>query len=191
MNLAHLANWLLTAMGTFYPQENHNWKYPAKNWYTEDRDITEERYELLAYDIAITVSQPYIRPLFTSGQTDLDDRAKTGLLLVSIASDESHYKEDVMFCGVPSTDGNGTWGPFQTQRAKTRTCYQADSIGAAGVALEMAHESFRICQSVPLSWRLSEYTDGNNYNSDRAHRRSALKVKRVLKYWAEHPYQEK
>ena len=86
-NIPALAHWLLIAMGSFYPQESHR-------FVDEDKNITEERYEEIAYDIAFAVSQPYVRPAFDD-KDPIAARAKTGLLLVSIGADESRYIEDV------------------------------------------------------------------------------------------------
>ena len=179
-----LVAYLLTAMGVFYPQQNHNWKHHAANWYSEDADVTEERYELFASEVAAAVEQPYVQPVFAD-KDPVVARAKTALLLVAIAAYESSYKEDVVDC-VVGGDKSKSWGPFQSQRAKARTC--ASVGGAVGVAIEMVLESFRVCRGRdPLSW-LAEYTDGLSYNTDRARHRSALRMGRMMSYWKAHPF---
>lgn len=168
-----LAAWLLTAMGSLYGQENHRGY--------EDRDITEARYEEFALDVATAVSQPYVRPLFEGR----DGRAKTGLLLVSIASPESSYKESVIVCE-EGGDGNHSWGPFQAQIQRARVCNSV--VGAAGVAIEMLTESFRVCQGMPLEERLALYTDGPAFRSAKAARRSRERMMPALEYWKRHPF---
>jgi hypothetical protein len=175
-----LTAYLLAAMGTFYAQENHN---------AEPSDVTEERYEAFADDVAFAVEQPYIQPVFAD-KDPIIGRAKTALLLVSIAVDESHFREDVIRCGPPTKDAPGdngkSWGPFQTTRAKARTC--ASVAGASGVAIEMIQESFRICRGHNVLAWLAEYTDGRSFNTSRATKRSALKMGRMMNYWNAHPF---
>ncbi len=179
-----LVAYLLTAMGVFYPQQNHNWKHHAADWYSEDADVTEERYELFASEVAAAVEQPYVQPVFAD-KDPVVARAKTALLLVAIAADESTYKADVIDCAVAGDKG-ASWGAFQTSRAKARTC--SSVMGAAGVAIEMIQESFRVCRGTdPLLW-LAEYTDGGAYRTPRAAKRSARRMGRAIDYWKAHPF---
>jgi hypothetical protein len=177
-NILALAAWLLVAMGSFYPQTSHR----------EDPNVTEERYEEIAHDVAFAVSQPYVRPAFPDDD-QIAARAKTGLLLVSIAADESRYREDVETCATSGDKGH-SWGLFQTSRAKTLTCTSVPL--AVGVAIGMVRESFRISKRVSrdeITW-LAEYTDGLRYNTPKARGRSARRMGRMLRYWSEHPYHE-
>jgi hypothetical protein len=175
-NILHLTLWLLAAMHTFVPVEEHRW--------TENEEVTEARYEAIARDIAFAVSQPYVQPVFAD-RDPIAARAKTGLLLVAIAADESHFRDDVTMCK-KGGDSNKSWGLFQTVRSRDRTC--SGMLGASGVAIEMVQESFRICRgSDPRTW-LAEYTDGLAWNTPRAERRSARRMGRAMTYWREHPY---
>jgi hypothetical protein len=180
-NILALAHWLLIAMGSFYPQESHR-------FIDEDKNITEERYEEIAYDIAFAVSQPYVRPAFDD-KDPIAARAKTGLLLASIGADESRYIEDVEMCRKGGDHGH-SWGLFQTSRAKTLTCQSVPL--ASAVAIDMVRESFRISRTVSrdeITW-LAEYTDGLQYDTPKARGRSARRMGRMLRWWAEHPYRE-
>lgn len=109
MSLDTIARYLLAAMGAFYAQDNHQFK--------ESPEVTEERYEEFAYDVAFTVTQPYVQPLFEGRGA----RTRTGLVLVSIASFESGFREDVMSCALAG-DKNSSWGPFQSQPHRELTC---------------------------------------------------------------------
>lgn len=176
--MSPLAIYLFSAMQTFVPFSEHLGQ--------ESVETTQERYEAFAENIAFAVSQPYVLPLF-AGE---DGRAKTGLLLVAIAADESHYRDDVLFCkklhGPWNGDHGTSFGPFQTTRNSKRTCMA--TIGAVGVALEMAKESFTICRGPNPLWWLAEYTDGLQWLTERAQKRSARKMGRTIKYWATKPF---
>jgi hypothetical protein len=175
-----LAAWLLTAMQAFYS--------PSYHAATEAGEITEARYEAFAHDVAFASMQPYVMPVFDTRDGVKDDaqaRAKTALVFVSIASYESRYKASVLSCK-EGGDGNRSWGPFQTQRKKRLACKGA--LGAMVVGLEMVHESFRICHYMRVDAWLSEYTDGNQFRTSKAWKRSALRMNQALDYWKAHPF---
>lgn len=167
-----LAIYLLGAANTFYPQSNHN--------FMEPKSITEARYHQLAEDIAEVSLDPKVAPLF-SGE---DGRVKTGLLLVSLAYYESMFISDVMTCKKLGDHGQA-FGPYQTHRSPDTTCQ--GTVQASLVALDMIRESFQVCHSLKLEDRLSEYTDGNNWQSKSAHSRSENRMHTAMYYFNHHP----
>lgn len=179
--------------------------YPTSNHAAlEEPEVTQARYEALASDVAEGVSQPYVLPLFRE-KDDGAARAKTGLVLLATARFESSYVDDVVRCVVGGDKGH-SWGPFQTQRAKSRVCsgalatselepgapipFARQTLGAVGVALEMMHESLSVTRGAGYAEdeRLAEYTDGLAWKTERARRRSRTRVDLALRYWKEHPF---
>jgi hypothetical protein len=175
-SIAALAAYFLLAMNAFYPQKNHT-PYEAP-------EVTLARYEAFARDTAFAVSQPYVKPLFEGK----GGRAKTGLVFLAIGDYESRYKASVLRCEEAGDHGH-SWGPFQAQIKKPRVC--SGTLGALEVAIEMTRESFDVCRSFrKIEDRLAEYTDGNNFRSERAAKRSELRMLTAIRYWAKHPYTE-
>ena len=169
--MEHLINYFLAFMCWAYPLQNH-----AQH---EGEDVTLARYTALASAVAEGISEPYVRPLFRGPGA----RARTGLVLLATARYESGgYVGDVTDCVVAGDKGK-SWGPFQTQRNPKRACWS--DLGAVGVALEMMHESFRIVGG-PDELRLAEYTDGLDWKTSRAGKRSRTRVGLALRYWREH-----
>jgi hypothetical protein len=172
MSTTTLAAYLLSAMQAFYPEASHSW--------TETPEVTHARYEAFAYEVAWAVEQPYVLPLFKGDDTAA--RAKSALVLVSIAADESRYIAVVLDCH-KGGDGGKSWGPFQTTRDKAVTC--SGIPGAVRVALGMVLESFHVCSRMPLENRLAEYTDGLEWKTEKAAKRSQQRLGRALRYWKE------
>ena len=170
---SQLAAYLLSAMNAFYPQSNHA--------FHEQAEVTESRYEAFADDVATVVLNAEVQPLFAGDA----GRAKTGLLLISISSFESMFIDDVVTC-VRGGDHNHSWGPFQTQREKELTCTSVQD--ASVVALDMIRESFRVCHGLPETAHLAEYTDGNDFKSTRAFKRSSDRMSRAMNYFNHHPF---
>jgi len=171
--MSTLATYLYAFMIAIYPISNHA--------VTESSDVTEVRYHELAESTAFAVMQPYVKPL--PGTT----RALTGLIQLSTARFESSYVGEVVDC-TKGGDGGRSWGPFQTQRAKSRTCWS--TLGAAGVALEMMHESFLVTRGRPMEDRLAHYTDGPKWLTEKAAKRSRARLGLALRYWRAHPFVE-
>jgi hypothetical protein len=172
IGVTELSVYLLGAANTFTPQSEH--------LYYEKAEVTQARYEAFAHDIAEVVLDPRVKPLFAGD----NGRLQTGLLLIKIASNESHFKNDVMTCAKLGDKGLA-FGPFQTYRDPDTTCQ--NNIQAAWVALDMLRESFQVCHGLPLKDRMSEYTDGNNWNSKRAFKRSEDRMQGAMYYMAHHP----
>ena len=166
-----LAIYLLSAMNTFYPQSNHA--------FMEKPKVTQERYEEFAKDIAKVVLDPRVKPLF-AGE---DGPIKTGLLLIAIARYESSFRNDVMTC-TKLGDKGWSFGPFQAQGYAETVCQ--GNFQAAWVAIEMIHESFKICHNLPMNYHLAEYTDGNNWDSPRAFKRSSDRMDTAIHYFTSH-----
>lgn len=175
MSVETLAAYLLLAMQSMYSEANHAMYEPA--------DVTEARYEAFAHDVAFAVSQPYVNPLF-KGE---GGRAKTGLVIVSIAAYESRYKEDVITCKVGGDHGH-SWSALQIQVRKSRVCESV--LGSLQVGLDMIWESFNICRGLKLPDRLAEYTDGNSWLTEKAAKRSELRMNQAIHYWDKNPYTE-
>ena len=68
-----------------------NWLVAAMFAWTPAHEVDRARFTEIASDIAAVVYDPEEEPLF-SGE---DGRAKTALLLASIAAHESTFREDV------------------------------------------------------------------------------------------------
>jgi len=178
----------------------------------EPSDVTERRYTMFAEDVATAVSQPYVRALIgpldareAHVRNETEARALTGLVMLSTARHETSFIGWSMDCAAPEKgevwdgDHGHSWGPFQTQRARKRVCWSY--LGAAGVALEMMHESFHVTRGRPLDERLMEYTDGGRWMVERdsairerltkkAAGRSRSRMGLALRYWASHPFAE-
>lgn len=171
IDAASLAAYYLTAMNVFYPEKNHR--------FYESNDITAVRYEQFAHDMADVVLDPRVKPLF-AGE---NGRIETGLLLLAIAYFESSYKNDIMSCS-KTGDKGAAYGPFQTHNFPDTTCQGNKQ--AAWVALDMIRESFDVCHKLPLEDRLSEYTDGNEWNTIRASHRSEFRMEKAMHFMVKH-----
>ena len=189
--MSTLLSYFLAFMHVVYPVANHAWAEPS--------DVTEARYAVLASDVAYGVSQPFVRPLFAVEGREAQEgaggpewalaraRAKTGLVVLSVGRFESSYVGRVMDCAKAGDHGIA-WGPFQTTKAKSRTCAGENYLGAVGVALEMMHESFAVLRGKAPEYLLAEYTDGPGWLTESAAKRSAARMGLALRYWKAHPY---
>ena len=171
IGVGDLAAYLLTAANAIYPQSNHS--------YMEPKAITQARYEQFAKDIAQVVLDPQVKPIF-AGE---DGRVKTGLLLVVLARYESSFRNDVMTCTKLGDNGRA-FGTYQSHRSPDTVCQ--GNIQAAWIAIEMIRESFQVCHNFPMSYRLAEYTDGNNLNTSRAFKRSSDRIDTAMNYYSHH-----
>jgi hypothetical protein len=145
----------------------------------ESRDEVMDRYESIARDAATVALDPDETPLFDGP----DARAKTALLMLSIASFESGYRKRVddgrsrgdsgkSFClmqirvGTSATH-EGWTGPDLVED-RTR-CFRA--------ALRILRNSFGICHSSPVEDRLSAYASGSCTAGTEASRRRILRAR--------------
>jgi len=165
---AQVAAYFLTAAQTFYPESNH--------LYMEKPAITEARYQEFADQVASFVLDSRVKPLFAGEGGYL----KTGLLLMSIARFESSYRNDVMTCSKIGDQGV-SFGPFQTSRDPDTVCQSF--FQASWVAVEMIRESFQVCKMLPMEDRLAEYTDGNNWMTHKAWKRSEDRMNTAIHFW--------
>jgi hypothetical protein len=169
--LEALTAYLLSAMTSWVPVDQHR--------YYETAAETEDRYRAIAQDIALVALDPEEAPLFAGDE----GRAKTALLLASVASFESTFNGKVDDCRV-SGDGGRAHGLWQTHAPKAQVC--ADRLAAARIALRMVRDSFTQCRAQSLPDKLSHFTDGfckHDWG------RSRLRVERATKYWSAHPRQ--
>jgi hypothetical protein len=139
------------------------------------------RYFDVAESIARVVLDPAEPPLPLADDDD-EARARTGLLLASVASFESAMAERVIDCRKLGPGGSA--GPFQSHRARERVCRSV--LDAGYVALDMLRESFRICARWPLLDRMSLYTDG----VCRTEPRSRVRIGRAQTWWRAHSVAE-
>lgn len=170
--LTTLTAYLYAAMLSWVPLSAHTFR--------ETEPVTTARYLDFAEHLANVALDPNEVPLYDSPS----GRAKTALLLASIASFETgQFDPDVIWC-LHSGDGGRAWGPWQTHASKERACLSIES--AAHQALEQIRESRRMCASLPVEWRLSGFTAGNCRDG---HAESARRVNRAMRYWEGHAYE--
>ncbi len=155
-------------------------------WVPPQRDVDRTRYEAIANDLVSVVYDEQEQPAFTGDA----GRAKTALLMASIASFESGYRADVddgrttgdhgrSYClmqvqVVGKTSEGWTGRDLVTDRTK---CFRA--------ALKRIRISFDWCKDHALEDRLAGYTsglcrDGEHLSRDRVWRAKA--------YWARLPF---
>jgi hypothetical protein len=162
-----------------------HWLVAAMFAWTPAREVDRARYTEIASDLATVVYDPEEAPLFPGA----DGRARTALLLASIAAHESTFRVDVEN-GKARGDGGSSWcfmqlnigsgktpegwsGPDLT--ADRKTCFRA--------GLHVARESFRMCKGFPTNERLSAYASGQCGHLAV----SRQMVTRVLAYSDHHP----
>ena len=167
-NVDVLSAYLLSAMTSWVPLEQHR--------YYETAAETDARYRAIAQDIAVVALDPEEAPLFAGD----DGRAKTALLLASVASFESTFNGKVDDCRV-SGDAGKAHGLWQTHASKAQVC--ADRLAAARIALRMVRDSFTQCRAQNLSDKLSHFTDGVCKHT---WARSRQRVDRAVRYWSAH-----
>jgi hypothetical protein len=167
MSIANLSAYVLSAMVSWVPVEEHA--------SFERREITVQRYEAIAQTIAkVAADEP---PVFDGDEDSA--RARTALLLASIASYESHYAARVEDCRVANAGALGLW---QTVAPRSKVCSGREA--AARLALGMVRQSFEQCKKHEELDRLAFYTDGF---CKRDWGRSRFRVGRALRWWRASP----
>ncbi len=164
-----LGSYLLAAMMTWVPIKNHIYEKPEE---------TLERYEKIAETVSEAVSSTNTSSIF-SGE---DSKIKTALLMLSLASFESHYHRSIYECKKGSPK-KVSWGIFQVSGPKLEIC--ANKEVGAKIALGIIDSSFKKCKVLDISDRMSYYTDGSCH---RNWARSKVRVNRALNYYRSHPY---
>jgi hypothetical protein len=145
----------------------------------ETRDEVIDRYESIARDAATVALDPDETPLFDGP----DGRARTALLMLSVASFESGYRKRVddgrgrgdnghSFCLMQIRVGTGAtregWTGPDLVEDRTR-CFRA--------ALHILRTSFGICHSAPLEDRLSAYASGSCTAGTEASKKRILRAR--------------
>lgn len=116
--------------------------------FTEQRDVTELRYEAYAREVAeVELDEDPLPGL---------DIVRSALVIVNVTARESYFRADVMNCGVRGL--GGAWGPMQFQGPRVLACSSWRS--AIRLGHRMAAESFARCAGLPIGDRLSIFTDG-------------------------------
>lgn len=150
------------------------WIYLAMVAWVPPQPADTDRYIEIAADIA-TVAQE--APLYSGA----DGAAKTALLMASIASFESFYRKDVDSLKVKGDNGAAQ---CLMQVHPRRGEDLSDRKSCLRIALLRMHESFRMCENLPLSYRLSGYTRGT-CSEDKS---SAYRISRAVQWWKSHPF---
>lgn len=166
-----LASWLVVAMTTWVPPQS---------------DADRVRYESIARDFASVALDGAEEPAFT-GEFG---RAKTALLMASIASWESGYRADVDD-GRTTGDHGQSYCIMQVRViGKTREGWSgkdlvSDRQKCVRVALRHIRESFRWCSALAQEDRLAGYTVGSCKDNERF---SRDRVGRAKWYWNKTPF---
>jgi len=170
--LDQLASWLLVAMTTWVPPQS---------------DADRARLDNIAHDFAAVALDPAEDPAF-SGEYG---RAKTALLMASIASWESGYRADVDD-GRTTGDHGQSYCIMQvrvigkTREGWTGKDLTSDRQKCMRVALRHIRESFRWCQASALEDRLAGYTVGSCRENERFSRDRVLRAKF---FWGKNPFE--
>jgi hypothetical protein len=167
--------YFVTAMTAWIPMRAH----------AEPVEDTMARYESIARDAAMVAYDDAEQPLFDGP----DGRARTALLMLSIASFESSYQHAVdigagrgdhgtSYCLMQIRVGEGTtregWTGRQLVTDRTK-CFRA--------ALHILHGSFNVCHNLPMEDRMSAYATGRCLENTRA---SRVRVGRAQAWWSAH-----
>jgi len=167
-----LAMWLVSAM--------LSWSPPIKLTETE-----QSRYQAIARDVAAVAFDSNEKPLF-DGE---DGRAKTALLMASIASFESGFRADVDDGRVKGDHGT-SWCLMQIRViGKTRDGWLGEDLvkdrsKCFRVALRLMRESFSWCKERSIEDRLAGYTIGTCKENEPLARN---RFYRARNWWKEHP----
>lgn len=164
-----LVDYLFAFFLAAVPAEHHAHKEPL--------ETTLARYSDIADDIAAVALDPTEDPVFDGP----DGRAKTAVLLASIAAAESFLRADVDACKVRGDGGKSTT-VFQLQNAPKAVCQHREE--AVRVALARVRQSFAACKGAPLEERLALYTSGR---CDRGQRAARFRWQRAAKWSETHP----
>ncbi len=156
-------------------------------WVPLQRDGDHARYERIARDIAEVAFDDSEQPVFTGEM----GRAKTALLIASIASFESQYRADVddgrttgdhgqSFCLMQVRVGGGKTAEGWTGQDLTsdrKKCFRA--------ALKRIRISFDWCKDHAIEDRLAGYTSGLCRDGEQLSRN---RFWRARNYWSKTPF---
>jgi hypothetical protein len=161
------------------------WLVAAMFAWTPAREPDRARYTEIARDLAAVVYDPAEAPLYDGD----DGRAKTALLLASIAAHESTFRKDVED-GRARGDGGTSWCFMQLHigSGKTLEGWSGEDVTSDRqlcfrAGLHIARESFRMCKGFPADEMLSAYASGQCGRSVE----SRAMVSRTLGFFARHP----
>jgi hypothetical protein len=158
------------------------WVPPSQQGPAEAGPVAQARYERIAQDIASVALDPNVDPLFDGD----DGRARTAILLASIASHESMFSRAVDE-GVVRGDHGVAWGLWQVHCYRGEACRELirDRLRGAREALRIARLSMHACRGMSLSDRLSVYTTGRCVHGQHE---SRVRVQRALDWMTRHPW---
>jgi hypothetical protein len=155
-------------------------------WVPPLHDVDRTRYEAIAHDLVAVAFDEKEAPAFT-GDTG---RAKTALLMASIASFESQYRADVDDGRVTGDHGRSyclmqvqVYG--KTAEGWTGRDLVTDRTKCFRAALRAIRTSFDWCKDHALEDRLSGYTSGSCRDGEPLARN---RFWRARAYWAKSPY---
>jgi hypothetical protein len=161
------------------------WLVAAMFAWTPAKEADRARYTEIANDIAAVVYDPQEQPLFSGD----DARAKTALVLASIAAHESVFRADVED-GRARGDGGTSWcfmqlhiGSGKTVEGWTGKDVTSDRRLCFRAGLHVAKESFRMCNGSPANEMLSAYASGQCGRSVE----SRAMMSRAIAYSRHHP----
>jgi hypothetical protein len=161
------------------------WLVAAMFAWAPGREADRARYTEIASDLAAVVYDPEEQPLFSGD----DGRAKTALVLASIAAHESTFRRDVED-GRARGDGGTSWcfmqlhiGAGKTVEGWTGADVTSDRKLCFRAGLHIAKESFRMCNAFPTTEKLSAYASGQCGRSAE----SRVMVGRAIAYFQHHP----
>jgi hypothetical protein len=154
-------------------------------WVPTRTPADEARYASIARDLATVVLDPTEEPAFTGE----DGRARTALLLASIASWESGYRADVDDGRVKGDHGTSVCLMQVRVFGKTKEGWTAkdlteDRQKCFRVALRLVRTSFEWCKARVLEDRLAGYTVGTCREAEPLAR---ARFGRARNYWGKHP----
>jgi hypothetical protein len=162
-----------------------SWLVAAMLSWTPAHEAERTRYTEIASDLAAVVFDPAEEPLYAGD----DGRARTALLLASIAAHESTFRADVED-GRARGDGGSSWcfmqlhiGAGKTVEGWTGKEVTSDRRLCFRAGLHVARESFRMCAGFPATEKLSAYASGQCGRSVE----SRAMVSRELAYFQRHP----
>jgi hypothetical protein len=156
-------------------------------WVPPLHDTDRVRYESIARDMVAVAYDDQEAPLFTGA----DGRAKTALLMASIASFESQYRADVddgrvtgdhgrSFCLMQVQVGGGKTAEGWTGQDLTQ-----DRKKCLRAALKRMRISFDWCKDHALEDRLAGYTSGQCRDGEQLSRN---RFWRARAYWSRSPF---
>jgi hypothetical protein len=161
------------------------WLVAAMFAWTPAKESDRARYTEIASDIAAVAFDPAEEPLFSGA----DGRARTALVLASIAAHESTFRADVED-GRARGDGGTSWcfmqlhiGSGKTVEGWTGQDVTSDRQLCFRAGLHIAKESFRMCNGAPINELLAAYASGQCGRSPE----SRAMMSRAVAYSRHHP----